>query len=337
MFEQLASLINPSRKIVVIVANNPDADALGSALALEDIFTALEKQVQLYCRSEIPAYLRFLDGWERFSGDFAPDCDLAVMVDNSAKKLLGDEADIGTVLGWLRRKPLIILDHHASESDIDFASLIINWPQMAATGQLIYEIAKNLNWPLSERAATYLAASILSDSLGFTSQSMIGNAGPLRVVADLVEAGVNLHELARKRLRWQEISPELVAYRGELLGRIRFYEKNRLAVLAVEYAEIRKLGSLFNPTVVLDEMRSVEGVKASLGFKKYEQGGRLFRVTLRIRCHRGCQIAKKLAETFGGGGHPYAAGAKWESTELDFAKIEADVLKTAGELLAEEA
>ena len=335
MFAELADLLEPCQKINIIVANNPDADSLGSALALEEIFIQLDKKVNLYCRSEIPVYLRFLDGWQRFENTFNVDYDLAIMVDNSARKLLGNGEEIEEIVNRLRLKPLIILDHHLSVSDIDFAELIINQPQMAATGQLIYAIAKELAWPLNETSAAFLAASILSDSLGFTSQIMVKNSEPLRVVAELVDLGVNLSDLAQKRLKWQELPVGLIPYRGELLKRIEFYGQDQIALLTIEYEEIKKLGSLFNPTVILDEMRAVENVRLSLGFKKYKnQLNQLFRVTLRIRCHRNCQIAQSLAETFGGGGHPYAAGAKWEADSLDFDKIKDDVLKTAIDLLS---
>ena len=336
MFKQLAELLEPSNKIAIIMANNPDADSLGSALALEEIFSHLNKKVSLYCQAEIPIYLRFLEGWQEVGRFLDSDYDLAIMVDNSSKKLLGHEIDNQKIIHQLAQKPLVILDHHPTASDIDFATLQINQPQMTATGQLIYKIAKELNWPLNAISATYLTASILSDSLGFTSQAMIGNSQPLRVVAELVDLGTDLNNLSQRRLKWQEIPVDLVGYRGQLLQRIEFYENNQIAVLAVGYEEIKKLGSTFNPTIILDGMRLVEGVQLTLGFKQYENKlGQLSRVTLRIRCHHDCQIAQTLAETYGGGGHPYAAGVKWEEDNLDFAQIKRDVLKTAGDLLSQ--
>ena len=282
----------------------------------------------------MPNYLHFLDGWQDVQNILRTDYDLAIMVDNSSRKLLGNEADIEQTINLLKTKPLAILDHHLSISDIDFATLCINEPKMAATGQLIYVIAQEFNWPLNEVSATFLAAAILSDSLGFKSQIMVENSEPLRVMADLVDLGVDLSDLSQRRLKWQELPTDLVAYRGELLQRIEFYEKNQIATLSIEYEEIKKLGSLYNPTIVLDEMRLVENVKLSLGFKKYEDKlNRLFRVTLRIRCHHNCQIAQDLAEDFGGGGHPYAAGVKWEADNLDFAQIKRSVLEKAGNLL----
>ena len=337
-FSELAELLADKRRIAIIIANNPDADSVGSALALAEIFDQTGKEAFVYCRAAIPAYLRFLEGWSEIQDSLSNDYDLAVMVDNSVLALLEDDGSQPSASDILRGKPLVILDHHQVESDIDFANLTYNDPGMAATGQLIYDIAKELDWPLERQTATYLAASILSDSLGFTSQVMLRNSAPLRVVADLVDLGVDLNALATRRLQWQEIPAKLVAYRGELLQRIEFYEGDRLALLTIEYQEIKKLGSQFNPTIVLDEMRQVEGVKLTLGFKKYEQpGGRLFRITLRIRCHHQARIAHKLAESFGGGGHPYAAGTKWQADNLDFEAVKHEVLAKAGELLKLEA
>ena len=334
MFEELAKLLKDKQKIVIVIANNPDVDSVGSALALTEIFTQMQKEAVVYCRSEIPFYLHFLKDWHQIQNTLTTAYDLAIMVDNSALALLEDDNAKINAVNILRSKPLVILDHHPLESDIDFATLIYNEASMAATGELIYAISQELKWPLNELSATYLVASILSDSLGFTSQIMIRNSQPLRVVADLVDLGVDLNALAQRRLQWQEIPARLVAYRGELFQRVVFYQQDRIALLTIEYDEIKKLGSLFNPTIVLDDLRQIENLKLTLGFKKYQNpSGQLFRVTLRIRCYRQCRIAQNLAETFGGGGHPYAAGAKWQDNNLDFATIEQDVLKRAGELL----
>ena len=331
MYKELADLIAGVKKLVVVVANNPDADSLGSALALREILQISQKEVTLYCRVEIPFYLRFLDGWQDFSKELG-EFELAIMVDNSALKLL--EIERTDISQHFRQKPFVILDHHSSQPNIDFATLIYNEPQMAATGQLIYEIAKELNWPLNKEIAYYLASSILSDSLGFTSQIMLDNPAPLRIMAELVDLGVDLSFLAQKRLSWQEIPAEMITYKGELLQRIEFHAQNQIASLSVEHEEIKRMGSQFNPTIVLDEMRLVENVRLSLGFKKYQNpSGQLTRVTLRIRCHKGAKLAQNLAEHFEGGGHPYAAGVKWEGGDLDFNEIKKLVLEKAISLL----
>ena len=334
--EDLRQLVESAHKIVIIVANNPDADAVGSALALEEILSQMQKEVSLYCRVEIPVYLHFLTGWDRINSILITDYDLAIVVDNSSKTLL--QADNNpNIIDTLKLKKLVILDHHATESDIDFADVIINQPQMVATGQLIYTLAQILNWPLNKQSGIYLVASILSDSLGFSSQNMINNSQPLRIVADLVDLGVDLSELAQRRLAYQHIPAHIIDYKGQLLQRIEFYDNNQIACLTIDHEEIKQYSALFNPTIILDEMKIVDNVKISLGFKQYNNvQGNLIRITLRIRCHHQCQIAEKLATNFGGGGHPYAAGVKWEGSNLDFNEIKRQVLDIAMSLLKKE-
>ena len=87
---------------------------------------------------------------------------------------------------------LVVLDHHPTSPTITTADLIINQPEKVATGQLIYELAKSQDWPLTPLAAKLLAASILSDSLGLTSQALKNNSAPIRVLADLVDLGGRL-------------------------------------------------------------------------------------------------------------------------------------------------
>ena len=322
MNQQLSQLVDEAQKIVVIQANNPDGDSLASALALESILGDLEKEVCLYCETTIPDYLKFLPGWDRVTDVFPNLVDLAIMVDNSAANLV----DIYQPGRLKAKTPLVIIDHHPTPPTIDQAQLVINDPTQVATGQLIYRLAQDCRWPISSQSASYLASSILSDSLGLTSQSMTNNPKPLRVLADLVELGVNLPELHRQRLERLKISPELVAYRGQLLGRIDWQLDGQLALLVVGHEEIKSISNRYNPTVVLDEMRLVEGVKIAIGFKQYNNDtGRLVRVTARIRCFGRTQIARAVAEAFGGGGHPYAAGAKWIGDSLDFEQIKADV------------
>jgi len=48
MFDIAKELIDEAKKIIVIQAENPDGDSLGSALALEEILGDLGKEVSLY-------------------------------------------------------------------------------------------------------------------------------------------------------------------------------------------------------------------------------------------------------------------------------------------------
>jgi phosphoesterase RecJ-like protein len=84
----IKSIIDTAKIIVVIQADNPDADSLGSALALEEILGNLNKEVILYCSIDAPGYLRYLNGWDRVQHDIPRVFDASIVVDASTVTLL---------------------------------------------------------------------------------------------------------------------------------------------------------------------------------------------------------------------------------------------------------
>jgi nanoRNase/pAp phosphatase (c-di-AMP/oligoRNAs hydrolase) len=256
-----------------------------------------------------------------------------VMVDCEYIKLL-DNAKQSGALEKLLQKPLLIIDHHNSPSDIDFAEVVVNDHSSGATGQVIYNICKLMDWGISLPAAEYMTVSILSDTLGFNSDFLKGNSSPLRTVADLVDIGVNLSELNELRLRQFQITPEIFRYKAELMQRVEFHYDNRIATIDIPHEEIKEYSMSYNPTVILDDARMIEGLAVGIGFKSYERNGSVYRITARIRCGFGYKIARDLAEHFeGGGGHIYAAGFKVEGDNLDLTEVKNKAIQKAFELL----
>jgi phosphoesterase RecJ-like protein len=323
--EKIQEIINNASKIVILQADIPDGDSLGSALALEYILGDLGKQPFLCCGANIPSYLRYLEGWDRVSQEFPTNIDASIIVDTAANSLL-DSLDRSDQRRWLSTKPCIVIDHHNVTPSIPYASIVFNRPAVA-TGEVIYQIAKHFNWPLNHAASENLLASILSDSLGLTSEAT--TAQSIRIVAEIVESGVNIAELENKRRQLMLKKPEILAYKGELLQRVEYFANNRLAVVTIPWEEIQKYSYDYNPSMlVLDDMRLVEGVDVAIAYKLYKDG----KITAKIKCNFGKSIGLKLAEHFGGGGHPYASGYKITDGR-NFEEIKNETVAVASELL----
>ncbi|MCA9348631.1 DHH family phosphoesterase, partial [Candidatus Saccharibacteria bacterium] len=257
-------LIKSAQKIVVLQADNPDGDSLASSLALEQILGELGKDVYLYCSIDMPNHLRHLDGWDRVLNVFASDYDLAIMVDNASDSLLQNLRNREQIN--LEKRPLIIIDHHATESTISYAAASVIDQTAVSTGQVIYRLAKQIGWKIDQASSSYLASSILSDTLGLTTDAMKGNSQVLRDLAELVDYGVDLAELHQKRLESLKYNRALVPYKGELLQRVEFSNEGTIASIVIPHDEIKEHSMKFNPTIILDELRMVEGVKVTLGF-----------------------------------------------------------------------
>lgn len=300
MFDTAKNLIDAAKSIVVIQAENPDGDSLGSAVALEEILGDLGKDVSLYCPVDIPKYLRYVNGWDRVSSEFDTSADLAIIVDTSADILLGKALETRGVRHFLETHPVLVLDHHITESTLSFEHTMIS-QDVVATGELIYNLAAASKWQINAQAAENMLIAIMSDSLGLTTQNT--SADTFTVAGELVRLGAKNSAIEERRREFMKKSPEILAYKGELIGRIEYLLDGKLALVHIPWGDIQEYSDQYNPSMlVLDEMRLVEGVQVTCAIKTYPDG----KLTGKLRCNT--PVADQIAGFFGGGGHAYAAG-----------------------------
>lgn len=313
-FEKANKLIKEAKNIVVIQAENPDGDSLGSALALEAILEDQGKKVSLYCPVDIPKYLRYAKGWDRVERDLPKNFDLSIIVDTSSATLL-ERALVPGNLSRLVANPILVLDHHLTKSDLPFEFTMVNNSDAVATGELIYEMATKFKWELKPDACEALAISILSDSLGLTTEGTTAHS--IRALAELVGKGAKISEIETRRREFMKKSPEILAYKGRLLQRVEYFLDGQLAYIHIPWEEIAEFSDQYNPSMlVLDELRLVEGVKIAVALKTYPDK----KITGKIRVSPEAKIAETVAAFFGGGGHPFAAGFRVYSDDLQSIK-----------------
>lgn len=295
-------LIADARKILVIQAENPDGDSLGSALALEEIFSEMGKTVTLYCPVQVPTYLRYIEGWTRVSYDFPTDTDMAIIVDTSSKILLSKTLNDPAAKNWLEHNPVLVFDHHVSVTpDLPFDAQYIISETAVATGELIFDLCQEENWAINASAATNLFLSIQADSLGLTTVAT--TAGSFITCGELVKLGANPAKLEERRREFMKKSAEMLKYKGQLIERIEYFNDGRTALIFIPFDEIQKYSNDYNPTMlVLDEMRLVKGVDVAIGVKTYPDS----KLTGKLRTN--IPVSDRIAGFFGGGGHPFAAG-----------------------------
>lgn len=322
---QISDVLKAAKTVVILQADNPDGDSLASALALEQILGDLGKEPVLYCGIDMPAHLKHLPGWDRVVKDLPHQFDASIIVDTSSDGLFETLQKTGQKQ-WVAAKPCIVLDHHATEGTIQFATVNCVKP-VVATGQVIYELAQQLEWPLNGPACEMLAASIMSDSLGLTSEGT--DARSIFIIGELVEKGVNLAKMEALRRDLMRKSPDLTRYKGELLQRVEYHDNNRIATIMIPWEEIQTYSPFYNPSMlVIDEMRMTEGTDIAIAFKVYQDG----KITGKVRTNFGIGIADKLAEGFGGGGHRYASGFKITDGR-PYNQVKSECIKLASELL----
>lgn len=309
MYSIVKDRVSEAQKIVIIQPENPDGDSLASSLVLEEMLGDLGKEVSLFCPIEMPKYLRYIDGWDRVTGEWTGSYDLAVIVDTAAESLLLKALETPGVRHFLESHPVIVLDHHGEldeeepSNDLPFPHDFILSSDAASTSELIYDIAKELNWPINEQAATNIYISIAADTLGMTTGS--ATAKTFKTVAEAVELGAKPFEVETKRREFMKKPADILEYKAELIKRIEYHLDGKLATVHIPWEDIQEYSDRYNPSVlVLDEMRLVEGVEVACAIKTYPDG----KLTGKLRCNT--PVAADVAGYFGGGGHAYAAGFK---------------------------
>lgn len=324
---EINQFIDEHQHFLIIQADNPDGDSIATSLALNEILNDIGKKVSLYCAVEVPNYLKFLNGWDKIQSSIPSDFDASIIVDTSSMKLL-ENLSLQIGYSWVRAKPTLVLDHHQEvECDISFAQIVANAKNYASTGEVVYELAKQFNWPLSLVAMEYITQSILSDSLGLTSD--IAGPNTYRRLADMLDAGVSRSRLEEARRQLSKMDIEVFRYKAQLIERTEFFFDDQIAVTVIPESELFDVGTLYNPgPLIMSELLNVKPVKLAVALKIYKN-----RLTGALRCVSGTEIANDIAKSYGGGGHPYAAGFRVDNFKEDISAFKYGLVKKAIELL----
>lgn len=322
--QELAAALRPGQRVCITTHVNPDGDGIGSEVGLVHLLRAQGVDAVITNPSPTPPRFSFLfeglPGVDR-SGEAVKElrrADLIIVLD------ISDLTRLGMLIETVKNRgvPVACVDHHVSVGVLPPGPRYVD-PEAAATGELIYELAKANGWPVTEQVARALYVAILTDTGGFRFSNT--RARTLRVAADLLEAGVDNEEIYLEvYARAPEGRPRLFA---EALQTLVVENEYGLAWVTVPPGAIERLGvSSDDLDGVVEFPRSIQGVRMALLFREISQG----RVKVSLRSVGDVDVAA-FAKPYGGGGHTKAAGL---SLTGSLAEVQATVLKAAREYLA---
>ena len=309
----LRAVFDRGERFVVTSHARPDADALGSELALALLLEDLGKTVTVVNPSDVPANLEFLDPNRRaytigrgIDADRVENHDVHLVVDTSSFAQLGD---VGPVF---RRTPAekVVIDHHQGSDDLEaIGATVFRDTSAEAAAVLVVEMADALDLPLPKAAVTPLFAALATDTGWFRHSNT--KPSTLRLAARLMEAGADPTDLYRRL--YEEQTPERLRLVGEGMRRAAVICGGKVAYTAVGKADFAATGGRPADTEGLsNECLKIAGTEAA--FLAVEQPDGRIKFSLRSR---GKVDVAALAGTFGGGGHRQAAGAMVDGVSLD--------------------
>jgi len=294
--------ISGAREVLTVCHENPEADALGSALALALAVEQLGGRATPVCSDPVPQMYDFIPGMQRFRQDPEPgrQYDLIVVGD------CGDLERVGPVLARQRQLfaevPIVNIDHHISNSGFGE----IDWidPAAAATCEMVSLLLPALGLPL-DAADGAIAANLLAGLVIDTANFQHPNTTPrtLRVAAELVGVGAPLPETARRLYRTKP-NAQLKLF-GLVLARLESELEGRLVWTVLRQSDFVQTGTAAEEAEGLSDLLSHSDTgQLIILFKEAEQQTRLS-----VRTKDGGLDATRLTGEFGGGGHARAAGA----------------------------
>ncbi len=186
-------LLTAEKSIIIIPHKNPDADAIGSTLALFNFFKKIGLNATVVSPNLFPKFLNWL-----------PNADKIIIAENnidSTSEII-KKADIIFCLDFntLSRIDIlencvkestaikVLIDHHQEPSEFDF---LYSDTEIPATSQLVYHFIELMDKEdlIDKEIATCIYAGIISDTGSFRFSSV--KPSTHKIVAKLLKKGIS--------------------------------------------------------------------------------------------------------------------------------------------------
>jgi bifunctional oligoribonuclease and PAP phosphatase NrnA len=319
----LVAFLRAHERPLLMTHIRPDADGLGSQLALHDALTRIGKKPRIAIASKLAPRYDFLDPNRSIVEDFRPataanfaDRDCVLILDTGTWNQLGDFGD------YLKSNPIprAVVDHHRTQDDLGGERYVDTASE--SCGRLAYELTVALGETPSPSAANHLFMAVATDTGWFRHPNAI--PATFGLAAELVRLGANPTDLYEKLYEAAPLAR--LKLTGVAIDRLKVRPGGRVAYTEILLADYGTTGAVPGDTEDLINLpRSVEGVEVALVF--IEQPGSGTKVSFRSKT----LDVSKLAEQFGGGGHKLASGAR---TDKPLAATREDVLQAVDAAMA---
>lgn len=290
--------IRDAKSIAISGHKNLDGDALCSALALMKIIELnFGKKATVIFDGNVPRELdnvplrkdaifhRHLPENSKY--------DLYILVDYGTKKHLGE------IEKYVNGADFVIeFDHHFND---DLAgNLCFDDEEKAATSQIIFDMVRVVNFNIDQDIVDLLTLAIITDTGNF---KFVRNSDVFKDAAELVERGADITYLVNLL---NNKDKKTVLVESKVVSEAEFLMKSRLAIATITNEDYKKLDG--RGEIVLSLLGQIHGVQYVVLLKEQKEN----RIGISIRSRK--TPINQIAESFGGGGHLFAAGAVVEDS-----------------------
>ncbi len=291
---EASALVADARRVLIVTHIGPDGDAIGSLCGLASALRGLGKQVITAVDDGVPPDLRFIPGAGEVRAALDPvSVDLCIAVDCGDERRMGEVGQVARQTG----RPLINLDHHATNTFFGDANLVD--PATVAAAEGVLDWLDHMQVELDATTAFCLLTGLVTDTLCFRTDNV--TARTLSKAQRLMDLGAPLSEIVQRTVS-RKTYAGLRLWQAAIPG-VQLDEHVIWAAITREmFAESGFDGT--DDDGLVSMLVQVEEAYISAVFRETPEG----KVEIGFRAVPGFDTSA-VAVLLGGGGHRLASGA----------------------------
>lgn len=333
IFSSLKSLlVEHHKKVVLVTHENPDGDAIGSAIGLGEVLKRFGHKVKIVVPNAYPDFLKWFSSeidivvYERkrsLATTILTESEILICVDfNEPKRAARMRKKL---LEFSR--PKLLIDHHPNPTD--FCDYMISEPDYSSTAELVFDVVHLLGLEncLNHDAAEALFTGIMTDTGSFSHN--IASPNTFMVVANLMEYGINTEKI--HAAVYHTFSVHRMKLLGHSLDKMKVFPEYRSAVIWLSQEELKEYS--FQPGDIegfVNYPLSINNIVFCALFMEKKD-----HVKVSFRSKGNFPSNEFARKHFSGGGHRKAAGGEIKLSLEDSVEKFTQLLKEYKHLLTE--
>ncbi|HOJ64039.1 MAG TPA: bifunctional oligoribonuclease/PAP phosphatase NrnA [Spirochaetota bacterium] len=302
-----------SDNIIITGHENPDADSICSAIALEYLLSELGKNVICINSDPTPFNLQTFDYREVVKNLYDFEKILSFTKFNLIIVDTNDYTNIGRITSTILPKAerIFFIDHHRHKHENPDNSIFEE--NASSTCEIIFKLYEFYNIKIPKEIGDALYSGILFDSGSFHYPKT--SSYTLNIAAKLIDNGTNPNEIYL--LLFEQESIESLKILSKVLSTLELYHKEQIAILSLTREMLIETKAKYEEAsdLINIPLKSYN-IKAVIFFKEHPDGSK--RVAMRSK---GNVDVATIALAYDGGGHRNAAGFKLREPFNDFNDI----------------
>lgn len=297
--QRAVDFIKAHDDFLIVSHVQPDGDAVSSTLVVGWLLSCLGKKYVMVNEGSIPRRMSYM--WHAEDIMNLSEQSLSRTYKHVISVDCADFKRMGNVKEYFAPDMMLLnIDHHPTNDGFGAVNLIV--PTAAATAEILFDVLELAGIQMDQDVATALYTGLMTDTGGFR----YSNTSPkvMATASRLLEYGVDGPWLAEHLLE-QMTFPQLRIL-TKALNKLELSEDGKVSWVSLTDWDMQEAGAIHEDLEgIVNYARNITGVEVGMLFKVINEQA----VKVSLRSAGKVDVAA-VAQSFGGGGHVRAAGAR---------------------------